>query len=533
MRVAKEERIRKETALEALESALRQRGLLRRPRRGTAGWKAIEQAICWWKGDDSWLDLPRDVQDIDLRTATAWRTYRQKGVGVMSKDVDKELLAVWTESLYYLIASDKDDDSSSVDSSESSTSSSSSSSRGSSRSKPSSNDPPNKRRKTKSRGGGGGGDPRSRASAEEEDDSLSLDPLDEHKMYNSGYDDACSNSNLSHYEEEDEDEEDEYSNSEHFRGTGGGGTNMVGYGGHLSSTTSLSSACDVIGHPVLHTPPFNSVPSDPHVDYITPEGEFICAHTPPPPPPPLQQPSSAYSPNIFSSYSYDAYQKADSDLSISPTTSLLNEAFLSTSPPTAQFGVGRGGGGFLRGSRKTVRHNDHHDQLIATNDEGTEFDIICGSIAAQQLGQRSNNSNPHQHSSSSSSSSSNGYDAAYESDAYRGMSRSASDGVADIDHDDHSNDSCEGASSSSSSNNNNSDSRHPHPPHNSKKRSDMDRLINEDMANLRLLNDDDASKYALEFTTTGLLELGNDLLQCSGFVEFQSDFTNDLAQTLY
>jgi hypothetical protein len=109
MRVAKEERIRKETALEALESALKQRGRLRRPRRGTAGWKAIEQAICWWKGNDNWVNLPRDAQDIDLRTATAWRTYRQKGVGVMSTDVDKELLTVWTEALYYMIG-DHDND---------------------------------------------------------------------------------------------------------------------------------------------------------------------------------------------------------------------------------------------------------------------------------------------------------------------------------------------------------------------------------------------------------------------------------------
>lgn len=114
MRVAKEERIRKETALEALESALKQRGRLRRPRRGTAGWKAIEQAICWWKGNDNWLNLPRDIQDIDLRTATAWRTYRQKGVGVMSKDVDTELLAIWAESLYEMIGDDKSDISSNI-----------------------------------------------------------------------------------------------------------------------------------------------------------------------------------------------------------------------------------------------------------------------------------------------------------------------------------------------------------------------------------------------------------------------------------
>jgi len=33
----------------------------------------------WWKGA-SWTSLPREEQDIDLRTVTAWKSYRAKQV---------------------------------------------------------------------------------------------------------------------------------------------------------------------------------------------------------------------------------------------------------------------------------------------------------------------------------------------------------------------------------------------------------------------------------------------------------------------
>jgi len=75
MKLSKEERILKETALEALELALQQNGLVRRPKRGKEGWAAIEQVMVWWKGED-WPNLPRKQQAEDLRTATAWRSYR-------------------------------------------------------------------------------------------------------------------------------------------------------------------------------------------------------------------------------------------------------------------------------------------------------------------------------------------------------------------------------------------------------------------------------------------------------------------------
>jgi hypothetical protein len=75
MKVRKEERILKETALEALELALQQNGLARRPKRGKQGFAAIEQVMVWWKGEH-WPSLSKEQQDEDLRTATVWRTYR-------------------------------------------------------------------------------------------------------------------------------------------------------------------------------------------------------------------------------------------------------------------------------------------------------------------------------------------------------------------------------------------------------------------------------------------------------------------------
>ena len=81
MKVPKEERVLKETALEALELALQQNGLVRRPKRGKNGWAAIEQVMVWWKGN-RWPSLPKAQQDDDLRTATVWRSYR---VGKVSK----------------------------------------------------------------------------------------------------------------------------------------------------------------------------------------------------------------------------------------------------------------------------------------------------------------------------------------------------------------------------------------------------------------------------------------------------------------
>ena len=75
MKVPKEERVLKETALEALELALQQNGLVRRPKRGKNGWAAIEQVMVWWKGNQ-WPSLPKAQQDEDLRTATVWRSYR-------------------------------------------------------------------------------------------------------------------------------------------------------------------------------------------------------------------------------------------------------------------------------------------------------------------------------------------------------------------------------------------------------------------------------------------------------------------------
>ena len=79
MKVGKAERVLKETALEALEIAMQQNELVRRPKRGKNGWAAIEQAMVWWKGA-SWTSLPREEQDIDLRTVTAWKNYRAKQV---------------------------------------------------------------------------------------------------------------------------------------------------------------------------------------------------------------------------------------------------------------------------------------------------------------------------------------------------------------------------------------------------------------------------------------------------------------------
>ena len=75
MKVSKEERILKETALEALELALQQNGLVRRPKHGKQGWAAVEQVMVWWKGEH-WPSLPKERQADDLRTATAWRSYQ-------------------------------------------------------------------------------------------------------------------------------------------------------------------------------------------------------------------------------------------------------------------------------------------------------------------------------------------------------------------------------------------------------------------------------------------------------------------------
>ena len=81
MKVPKAERVLKETALQALEIAMKQNGLVRRPKRGKSGWAAIEQVMVWWKGN-TWASLPRKQQDEDLRTMTAWRSYR---VGQVSR----------------------------------------------------------------------------------------------------------------------------------------------------------------------------------------------------------------------------------------------------------------------------------------------------------------------------------------------------------------------------------------------------------------------------------------------------------------
>mmetsp|Transcript_49515 Transcript_49515/g.63502 ORF Transcript_49515/g.63502 Transcript_49515/m.63502 type:complete len:442 (-) Transcript_49515:306-1631(-) len=441
MRVAKEERIRKETALEALESALRQRGLLRRPRRGTTGWKAIEQAICWWKGDDSWLDLPRDVQDVDLRTATAWRTYRQKGVGVMSKDVDQELLAVWTESLYYLIANDKDDEPSN------------SGERSSSRGKATATDPPHNKRRKKQRI-----DENSQPSGNLKtfNYSNSFDEYDNNSSNNNNNNNNrnSSNNNGWTYEEDDE-------NESSFP---------------LSVQTSSSSFSHTSSNGFNETMPppnyFNSQNQE------LPEVKSMFSF-----------PASVSSSSSSSSSSNSRYNEmnqsasADYDLSISPSNSLLNEGFLSSSPlKEGDFLSATGSGGDVRNNRRFVPHGDHYDEMIPTNGE-SEFDIVCSSIA------------------SSVPQASYGHRVSRIEDAGGGIVGDGGGG---------------GRGGGG------------------RGELDMDaERMSEDMANLKLLNEDEAEKYVLDFTTSGLLALGSDLVQCSGLVEFSGEYTNDIAQCLY
>ena len=103
MRLSKKERETKETALEALEEALKYNALVRRPKKGSKGWAAVEQVMIWWRGEE-WPSLSQKQQDDDLRTATAWKTYRAQK-GAMSTDVNQALLSEWTATLDSLIKS--------------------------------------------------------------------------------------------------------------------------------------------------------------------------------------------------------------------------------------------------------------------------------------------------------------------------------------------------------------------------------------------------------------------------------------------
>ena len=105
-RVSAEERIRKETALEALEALLKREGREKRPKAAHKGFAAVQQAIVWWKGVGSWGDLSGEEQEQALATHTAWRMYRKKRPGGgMAREVDAQRLAEYgpiLERLLYL-----------------------------------------------------------------------------------------------------------------------------------------------------------------------------------------------------------------------------------------------------------------------------------------------------------------------------------------------------------------------------------------------------------------------------------------------
>lgn len=474
MRVAKEERIRKETALEALEAALKQRGLLRRPRRGTAGWKAIEQAICWWKGDDSWLDLPRKVQDVDLRTATAWRTYRQKGVGVMSKDVDQELLAVWTESLYYLISNDKDDENSTYGSNESSHQT-----RGST-------DQPNKRRRTKRQN--------------------RLEPQ-ENLENNSNMNQNNNNNNQWGYVKSEESESFDENNGFTFENHFHQQIPPTTSSSPSSFAFSSSSSSQQGGYNSMY-PTLNSV--------VVENGELCEVKSNSSFPPPscgssfYRNNNAAEEPSNFTTSSSSSSNHYDEPSSLlrrerngsSDERALLTDNFLSTSPikdvvfttyrdsNQTNSSNNNNSNSSSSNNRMITEPNHQSTEIVATEDgddlDGIDFDMFCDSITSISPRNRSNSAN---------------------GGGGRGRRES---GNGQIENERSNGNSCAYNGSS-----------------------EAETRMSEDMANMKLLNEDDAEKYALDFTSSGLFELGSDLVQCSGLVEFGGEFAGDIAQCLY
>lgn len=77
-RVARAERRRKETAFEALEEVLKEHGRQRRPSVGDERFKAVQQAVVWWKDVRAWTDLTASQQREALATHSSWRAYRRK-----------------------------------------------------------------------------------------------------------------------------------------------------------------------------------------------------------------------------------------------------------------------------------------------------------------------------------------------------------------------------------------------------------------------------------------------------------------------
>ena len=86
--LTKYERIRKETALEALRDALRSTGRLIRPRPGNGGYDAVRVAMLHWHPDFD--DLSEKERKALLRSATKWLKLRKKKHGPhASVDVER------------------------------------------------------------------------------------------------------------------------------------------------------------------------------------------------------------------------------------------------------------------------------------------------------------------------------------------------------------------------------------------------------------------------------------------------------------
>ena len=115
--LTKEERIRKETALEALRDALRSTGRKKRPRPGDPGYDAVRVAMLHWHPDFD--DLSEKERKALLRSAKKWLNKRNSKPGPhASVDVERhaslrrdivELLeaAQFTATLYEILEEDK------------------------------------------------------------------------------------------------------------------------------------------------------------------------------------------------------------------------------------------------------------------------------------------------------------------------------------------------------------------------------------------------------------------------------------------
>ena len=111
---------------------------------------------------------------------------------------------------------------------------------------------------------------------------------------------------------------------------------------------------------VRHTGP-RAAPGSPHLDFINTNGELICSK---------RQGSRAASPSSATAACVCAKCEDAVDSASSPLTTRSSSA---SAAAAAASSVAKG--------QVIVRHNGHHDVLVPTNPENSEFAVVCQQVA--------------------------------------------------------------------------------------------------------------------------------------------------------